>query len=217
MTFLSWSEAYALQVGALDTDHQTIIEAISALHDTRKHGDGDTEFEVALARLQEGIQEHFDREEALMKEQAYPYHAAHKEQHRQLNRDIYAVRKLHAADSESVDLDIFMAFLEAWWHQHILRSDAIFVSYLSGAKHPTRPGPTVDPIPDGLESILIEDDDALQMVSVQVPQSALDVIFTCARLLRRGGSEADAIREIADPFATMTLQEAAIVAKALMR
>lgn len=217
MTFISWSDAYTLQVGTIDADHQAIIETVAALEQDRDGGADSAAIGRALARLQELIQEHFEREEAMMREHDYPYCAAHKEQHRQLNRDVYAARKLYNADRDSIDFDIFLAFLRAWFHQHILRSDAIFVSYLSGGARPASIVPAVDPLPECLEGLLADPDDRLQMVSVQVPADSLDTIFTCARLLRRGGGEAELIRGIADPLATMTLDEAAIVAKALMR
>ena len=171
----------------------------------------------ALARVQEVVQTHFENEEAMMKDNDYPYYAAHKEQHRQLNRDVYAARKLYGVDPNSIDFEIFLTFLRAWCHQHILRSDAIFVSHLTGAMRPAHMAPAVDPIPECLESVLADGEDGLQAVPVQVPRNDLDTIYTCARLLRRGGPEAEAIRTIADPLQTMSLDEAAIVAKALMR
>lgn len=217
MTFISWSEAYTLQVGTIDDEHKRIIEIVNALEHDRREGADIAALGRTLARLHEVIQEHFENEEAIMKEHDYPYWAAHKEQHRQLNRDIYAARKLYSADAESIDFDIFLAFLRAWLHQHIVRSDAIFASYMSGGARPATVLPAVDPLPECLEGVLADPDDPLHAVSVEVPESALDTLFTCARLLRRGGREANALRAIADPLATMTLDEAAIVAKALMR
>ncbi|MBK8907751.1 MAG: hemerythrin family protein [Rhodospirillales bacterium] len=217
MTFISWSEAYTLQVGTIDDEHKRIIEIINALERDRREGADSAALGSSLARMQEVIQEHFENEEAIMREHYYPYRGAHKEQHRQFNRDVYAARKLYSADADSIDFDVFLAFLRAWLHEHIVRSDAIFVSYLSGGARPTTVLPAVDPLPECLEGVLADPDDPLHTVSMQVPESALDTLFTCARLLRRGGGEADALRAIADPLGTMTLVEAATVAKALMR
>jgi hemerythrin len=216
MTHISWSDRYALQVAILDQDHQQIVGAINALQDTLEAGAIDDRFDLGLRRLQGSIQEHFEREEALMREHDYPYHGAHREQHRLLNRDVYAVRKLHGVDREAIDLGMFLAFLNAWWHQHLLKGDAIFASYLKRKGEGEASGAAPERA-QGLRGLAESADDVMRIVSVQVPESAVDAIYTCARLLRRGGDEAATIRKLADPLATMTLDEAAIIAKGLMR
>jgi hemerythrin len=216
MTFISWSDRYALQVAVLDDDHQQIVGSINALQDMLESGDVELSFDAGLRRLQTSMQEHFEREESLMREHDYPYQAAHREQHRLLNRDVYAVRKLHGADRGAIDLNMFLAFLKAWWHQHILKGDSIFASYMKrmgeGGRGTNEPELTGDfsRMPESTEEVL-------RTVSVQVPESAVDAIYTCARLLRRRSEESAIIRKLADPLATMTLDEAAIIAKGLMR
>lgn len=217
MTFIPWSEKYTLQVEVLDTDHRTVIEMINHLRDSYQEKSAPTELADAFARLGQTVQEHFEREEQLMKRSRYPYRAAHREQHRQFKRDIYAVGKLFTADPACIDFRRLLAYLKAWWDNHIRRSDAIFVAYLNGVRteapeevQQAAPSPSIECLDDNA-------DDGLQTVTVKVPTDKVDALHTCARLFRRGGSEAETIVEIAHPFTTMTLDEAAIVAKGLMR
>lgn len=227
MTFIAWPDQYALRVPALDDDHKLILDWVNWLRAALDRTDPTDQIVHGLHGLNDDIQEHFEREEELMKRHGYPFLDAHREQHRLLNRDLHAVRKLFTADADSIDMERVLAFLKAWWQNHILRSDKIFVSYLQGAPPfeadaPAGPGTPAADAADGTLVVPWAAEDprgnaALKTVTVQVPAEAVDTLHCCARLLRRGGTDAANVRAVAHPLETMSLDEATIVARGLMR
>lgn len=219
MSFMPWSEAYRLDVAVLDNDHRVVLEDIGRLSwlvDAEAGEEaGDDAILSALTSVIDAIDSHFEREESLMVRHTYPYHLAHRDQHRVLSRDLFAVRKLFAAAPDSIDMPRVLQFLQAWWHNHILRSDAMLVTYLGTAAHGSV-------LSDGwslteLERLSVAVDGESHQVTLVVPAEHVDTLHTCARLLRRGGSDADQLSALAHPLTTMTLGEAAVIAKRLMR
>jgi hemerythrin len=216
MTFMQWSDAYRLRNPEIDDDHRSVLDIVARLKTLSVAGSDADDVATALARLAEVTDRHFEREEGMMQRHAYPYRAAHREQHRVLARDLHAVRRLHAADHESIDLTAVLQFLRAWWHHHILRADSVFVTFLeSGAGSPPAAESVVNLANlDQRSTGAVED---LIAVTVRVPADRIDTLHACARLLRRGGPDAEEIVGIAHPLGTMTLDEAAVVARRLMR
>ncbi len=217
MNFVPWSQPHAVACGPLDAEQQAVLECVGALREIFDRKDGAAAFNAGLRALLAALADHFDRQEEVMRRSAYTYLPAHKEQHRLLTRDVHAVRKLLSAQPDAVDLARVVAFVETWWQDHLARSDMAFASFVRGACDPSSRAAAPEPVPAALPPGVDRAEEALRAVTVQVPSDRLDAIYTCARLLRRGGPEAEAIAEIADPLATMTVDEAAIIARGLMR
>ena len=122
MTFLSWREDYRVGVDVIDGEHHRLFDLINEFHD--RHARGETRDDVlrVLNRLVAYAEEHFQHEEELMRESAYPHLENQVAQHEQLFTSIFALNDRLAAGVAHVDTDT-LRFLKGWLVGHIVQED----------------------------------------------------------------------------------------------
>lgn len=214
--FFSWEKKYSVGVRLIDIDHKNLFEIINTLHAGIKRGLSTSQIGIAIAGLARYVDEHFEREENLMREYCYPDLPKHREIHRDLIRKVHAVRKVQITQPEKIDPDKLMSFLKDWLANHILISDMDYVPYLHGeVPKADEQGNHVGE--ETLTETSAETKIELQSVSVKVPPQSAEVLYRCALLLRRGGDEAQAIAELTDPISSMTQEEAIQICASLLK
>ena len=211
-----WSDSYRVGIRLIDIDHRNLFEIINTLHAGIVRGLSGKALNIALAGLIRYVDEHFEREENLMREYQYPDFERHRDAHREMIRAVYAIRKIQTSDPASIDLGRLMEFLGDWLKQHVLSADRDYVPYLRGeVPEANRPRNSAD------DDDQTEPSDAatakVKTVSVEVPAHSVETLRRCALLLRRGGEEAHAIAEITDPIASMSLDEAKDICLAVLK
>ncbi len=208
MTQFEWSSGFSVGNRLIDTDHRGLFEAMNELHDAVEHRRGEAEIGHTITYLIRYVREHFEREERLMRECGYPEFAEHKNEHRKLTRQVFAVQKLYEADHNLVDLEKLVEFLRGWLIRHVLGSDMDYAPYL---KDSTLAAAVESPkgcgAPDAAEV-----EQAMETVQVMVPVGKAAVVERCATILTAGGAEAEALEECANPISAMTLGEAKTIA-----
>ena len=127
-----WSDNYKVGVRIIDMDHKMLFEIINTLHAGIVRGLAGESLNVALAGLIRYVDEHFEREENLMRQYQFPDFEAHHEKHRELVRTVHAIRKVQLSDPKSIDLSKLMDFLGTWLKHHVMRADRAYVPYLRG-------------------------------------------------------------------------------------
>lgn len=208
MTRFEWSDEYSVGIRLIDNDHRGLFDVMNDLQDAVEHRRGEAEVGHTITYLIRYVQEHFEREERLMREGGYPEVAGHTNKHRKLARQVFAVQKLYEADHKLVDLEKLVEFLRGWLIRHILGDDMEYVPYLRGgtlaalAKFRKECG-----APDATKG-----GQAMETVQVKVPVGKAAVVKRCATILTAGGSEAEALEECANPIYAMTLGEAKTIA-----
>ena len=127
MTTLRWVRPF--QLGAVDMDgaHRRLFEcsqaAILALQQ------GETQVATrAVATLGDESRRHFDSENRLMQQVAYPGYINHQEQHRRLLRQLDRLQLALALHRP--DLRRAIHFLRGWFTLHLLRDDARLSTFL---------------------------------------------------------------------------------------
>jgi len=73
--------------------------------------------------------EHFQMEEAFMRDTSYPGVEAHKTEHDLLIQQVADLEEKHTAGSMTISLAV-MAFLKDWLEHHILEADRQLVVHL---------------------------------------------------------------------------------------
>ncbi len=71
------------------------------------------------------VEEHFDAEEAAMRETGYPDMAAHLLEHEKFRQDVEQLNERHKAD-ESIAASEVIEFLKSWLRNHIAEVDRKF-------------------------------------------------------------------------------------------
>ena len=115
----------------LDREHEGLRLLINQLAEAVDDQD-DWEKAVALAtELVHETSRHFDHEETLMKQAAYPEVDRHHEQHTELLSQIESLRDRLATDQRLARPHQTLNFLGDWFTLHIDNSDRRFVAFLS--------------------------------------------------------------------------------------
>ncbi len=114
VNFFPWKKKYSVGVRLIDTDHKNLFEIINTLHDGIQRGLSTSQIGIAIAGLARYVDEHFEREEDLMREYCYPGLPKHQESHRDLIRKVYAIRKIQISQPAKIDPNKLMSFLKDW-------------------------------------------------------------------------------------------------------
>ena len=127
---MKWTDSFSIGVPEIDKQHMIIVECITMLEDAiknRKQRAGWSTIHSVLGQLSAYVRMHFASEEELMRECGYPYLNAHMEEHLQFMQDLIDLQ--HKSRSEDIAHQLH-AFLDAWWHSHVMEQDKDYVPFL---------------------------------------------------------------------------------------
>ena len=131
MTLLTWNHACSVGVRAMDDQHGILMDAMNELRYAVVRGAGREQLSELLDRLIEFTRRHFQSEEQLMTQAAYPGLEDHRAQHQRLMAQI-----LHEAHrlqyGEGVEMSALMDFLRDWFQDHIEGIDQQYGPWLNG-------------------------------------------------------------------------------------
>ncbi len=131
MALLNWKRDYLLGNAQIDSDHQHLFDLINSFHYEFIQNRDHVEILRLLNNLVKYCEDHFQREECLMAEKAYPGLDEHRQIHAELFETIFELQgKLESAsvkmEKETVD------FLRHWLTDHIVEHDMAFARYQPG-------------------------------------------------------------------------------------
>ena len=193
-----WTDDYSVGDGTIDNDHRGLFAAVDELAAAAEAGGSAEKVERVITYLVRYVNEHFQREERLMRDCAYPDFAEHRDKHRRFSQKVYAVQLLYADNPSAINLPELVEFLRGWLVRHILGADRDFAPYLKG--------PYVEEYAIPGEDEFSSDD--YVVVDVEVPLGKVGVIRRCVEILVAGGADAEALESIADPARSIDLEQA---------
>ncbi|NTW85307.1 MAG: hemerythrin family protein [Holophagaceae bacterium] len=134
MALAQWKDEYATGIAVIDAQHQRLFEAINRMEEAFKVGTQEDEAKESLAFLARYTKEHFDTEEAFMRELAYPMLAFHQEEHAALVAKIQVLQRKVDEDltipAHMADFAAHMAnFAADWLAHHINEADMGYVQF----------------------------------------------------------------------------------------
>jgi len=129
MTFLSWRKEYEIGVAAIDAEHRRLVGMANDFNATRAEGDSPEDAGKMLTRLIAYAEEHFQREEQLMRENGYPRLDTHQAQHAAYFFNIFAVNKANALNPAAASAGV-LKVLKQWLLVHVLREDMDLAEFL---------------------------------------------------------------------------------------
>ncbi|MCE1203247.1 MAG: bacteriohemerythrin [Holophagaceae bacterium] len=128
MTIASWNSRFETGVEIIDAQHRALFAALNQLTEAFRSGTSGEHVKAGLAALLTYAAEHFQTEEAFMRERGYPDLAVHAAEHVRL------VERAHDLETQfregrpvAMELTIFLADLLA---QHIDEFDTAMVRFL---------------------------------------------------------------------------------------
>lgn len=118
---LNWNDSLVTGVRQIDLQHQELIEIINELEAAHTAGRQAEALNEVLPRLGAYVLFHFGTEESLMSTVAAPAHAEkHRRQHDEFSD---RVAELHTQPIGDIDLGAFVAYLQRWLLEHIMKTD----------------------------------------------------------------------------------------------
>jgi hemerythrin len=122
---LEWKESYKLGNAAIDGEHEFAFKLANQFIAAQDK----TQQTATAMLLYKHTREHFEREEALMRELGYPDLAAHTERHNQLISRLNEISTSIAQDR--VDKQALVNLMMDWAMHHIAQDDAQLALYIA--------------------------------------------------------------------------------------
>ncbi len=134
---MKWEENFSIGIPEIDKQHMIILECIAVLQDAVKNRNeraGWSAVHSILGQLNAYVRMHFASEEELMRQFGYPGLSDHIDEHLQFMQDLIALQQKSRTDDIAHELH---AFLDSWWHEHVMERDRHYVPFLQTVS--TRP------------------------------------------------------------------------------
>ncbi|WP_448207537.1 bacteriohemerythrin [Azospirillum sp. sgz302134] len=125
---VTWQDAFGVGHTVIDADHKRLFELFNEFATAVNDNRADSEIQSVLAELLDYTDTHFDREERLMREHAYPDLAMHKTMHDTFVRQLHDVN--NALDAGGEKGAFVLSFLAKWLSGHILGVDKKLGAFL---------------------------------------------------------------------------------------
>lgn len=126
---IEWRDYYSVGSHELDGQHQKIISMVNWLYEVIWEGHEREALPTLMRRLSDYTHSHFEDEERMMRNVAYPAYREHKEIHDKLSADtsdlLFGSLQYHGTDARDV-----LRFLKQWWINHITGDDKLYMFYL---------------------------------------------------------------------------------------
>lgn len=130
MAIIEWTEEqFGTHIGETDQQHQKIFDMLNALHDALPNADRQAVGEQ-LDGFLSFVAEHFQTEERLLKDNAYPQYEAHKKEHDDLLQKAGEIKKKFDEGAEDVTQDTTI-FVRDWLTNHIPKIDKPYGPFLN--------------------------------------------------------------------------------------
>jgi len=126
-----WDESYSVGVTALDDDHKHLINLINQLESAIHYYNGKEFEEKALQEVVDYTKYHFEREEALMKENDYPDFDNHIAKHKAMIDKVNQVVEDYKTNPDHALTDT-VEFLRDWLINHICKTDKEYTGFFNG-------------------------------------------------------------------------------------
>lgn len=130
MPIVTWSDAYNVNVGAIDAQHQEMLKLANNLHASAESGEDKDNLQEMLSELVDYTRMHFATEEELMKKHDYPDYPKHHKEHKILLQHMESILG-------AVSIGKFPNFYANydvstdWMFNHISESDKLLGEFLN--------------------------------------------------------------------------------------
>ena len=126
----SFRDTYSVGIPQIDNQHKGLIRLINDLQAAMMAGKGKQVLSSIINDLIRYTEGHFAFEEALLQQRGYSALAAHKQEHKELTRQVHELRDKFQSSELTISMDV-MKFLKNWLASHILERDKAYAKELN--------------------------------------------------------------------------------------
>ncbi len=132
---IEWHDSLLVGFEPIDREHMTLVSLINHLHDDVKAGRDRNIVDDALFSLADQVAAHFNQEDVLMRAYAYKDRADHLLEHRKLIEQLDILLDGMDMLTDQILLEA-IAFMDRWFTDHVVNSDARLGAYLRDKVQP---------------------------------------------------------------------------------
>lgn len=127
MDKILWDEKYSVGNVEIDEQHKKLFKILRSC--SNREDDSNAKYLVVVRELLSYCQDHFSREEELMRKAKYPDLSNHSAEHEKILQAVEKlVEKLYGG--ENVDITAINNFVSAWVKKHIIEKDLLLKDYV---------------------------------------------------------------------------------------
>lgn len=130
MSLMAWNDAFATNVGEVDTHHKKLIDFINEIYRGIMLEQGKDVVDTTLDELVNFTVMHFGYEESLFDKYGYDDALAHKEKHKTLLAQVGDYVTQYKEGNTDVSHEL-LSFLKNWLTKHIMGVDQKYASFLN--------------------------------------------------------------------------------------
>ena len=135
---IKWSDRYSVSHSDLDQQHQKLIQLINVLGVSIDQSRGNEYVIKVIAELMKYAEDHFQKEEQLLKDADYPNYTEHANEHIRFRNKVAKYSREMKQDLSPGDNKAFQGtvlnFMKEWLISHIMSSDKKYVPFLKTYK-----------------------------------------------------------------------------------
>lgn len=125
----AWSEDLSVGIDGIDGDHKGILDLIARLHEAYDAPEAEDAVRMAVGRIAQYADQHFQREEHMLEIAAYPW----LEQHRARHDNFRAyVAEISTGSAPLPEVGELLSWLVDWWVGHIGTEDKQYREHVQG-------------------------------------------------------------------------------------
>ena len=130
-TGIRWTQALAVGVPLIDSQHQELFENIDKLLKACNEGRGKEYVDQIVQFLQDYVVNHFGQEESYMQQYSYPAYTAHKEQHTKFIESFLKLKEKLEVEGVNTTSTIYInKIVVDWLQDHINKTDKALGKFL---------------------------------------------------------------------------------------
>ena len=130
MTNLFLGKAFSVNISKIDKQHKKIAEVFAKLSNAIEKGQPEKAIPGILRELDEYAGYHFDTEEKLMRQHAYPDYEAHKKEHDDFCLKVSVLQQELMEGKITVTREV-LHLLTHWLSDHIMNTDKKYSPFLN--------------------------------------------------------------------------------------
>jgi hemerythrin-like metal-binding protein len=123
---IKWSNRYCTGIPTIDGEHRELLGILNKAIDAKEHSDNKEELEEVLEEMTKFALEHFETEEAYMREFNYPEYHCHSEEHYRFFTKTMAYFERVVNGDYHISNEL-IEYLKQWIVHHIQNSDRQYI------------------------------------------------------------------------------------------
>ncbi|THB71370.1 MAG: hypothetical protein D6E12_01355 [Desulfovibrio sp.] len=126
---VSWTEDLSVNNTTLNAQHKKLLNMLNELETAILLNQGDVRYHEIITKMSNYAKEHFQTEEALLTEHAFPDVEEHISEHDEFVANLMIL--MFEPEAEDNTPENVLAFLKEWLVNHIMGTDKQYAAYLS--------------------------------------------------------------------------------------